>query len=107
MESSAPPKSGARAIPIWCARGACLARSRCVSGLLVVRIWLTRVRGRCASGSPVVRARCASNSPTVRARYASDSPLVHARWASGLPAASSHGSWSLNHQTSRISLLSS
>ena len=41
--SSAPPKSGAHAMPIWCAHSACLARPLCVlctSGPLAVRVWL-------------------------------------------------------------------
>ena len=109
--SSAPPKlgacarcpSGVHAVHVWLthsARGVRLARSRCASGSPVVHAW-------CASGSPVVRARCASGSPTVHARCASGYPTVRARCVSGSPVASSHGSWSLNHQTSRISLLSS
>ena len=60
------PKSGARVMPIWCAHGACLARSRCQS----------------------------------------DSPAVRVQYVSGSPAAFSLSPWSLNHQTSRISLLS-
>ena len=76
--SSAPPKSGAHAMPIWCTHDACLTRPQCTRGARLAR-------SRCASGSPVVRARCTS----------------------GLPAASSHSPWSLNHQTSRISFLSS
>ena len=94
-----PARSAHLARP-WCARGARLALPRCASGSPVVHAW-------CASGSPVVRAQCASGSPTVHARCASGQPTVRARCVSGSPVASSHGSWSLNHQTSRISLLSS
>ena len=57
--SSAPPKSGARAMLIWCTHGACLARPQCARGARLAH-------SRCVSGSPVVRSRCASGSPMVR-----------------------------------------
>ena len=74
--SSAPPKSGALAMPIWYAHGACLARPQCASGPLTVRILLARgARAVCvwlACGARPTRSRCASCSPVVRVRPARD-----------------------------------
>ena len=61
----------------WCAHGACLARPWCTRNARLARPW-------CAPGSPLVQVRCASSSPAV----------------------SSLSSWGLNHQTSKLSLLS-
>ena len=66
-----------RAVPIWCTRGACLTRSRCASGWPAMHVWL-------AHGARLACSWCVS----------------------GLLAASSLSSWSLNHQTSKLSLLS-
>ena len=86
-------------------------RAQCPSGAHAVHVWRARdarlARPRCVSGSPVVRAQCVSGSPVVRVRPARGVHLARQWCASGPPATSSHGSWSLNHQTSRIFLLSS
>ena len=52
------------------------------------------------------RPRCASNSSVVHARCTSGSPAVHARCTLDLSAIPTLSSWGLNHQTSRLSLLS-
>ena len=65
---------------------------------LAVYVWLT-------CGARLARSRCMSSSPMVRARCASGSPTVHTRCVSDSAATSLHSPWSLNHQTSKISLL--
>ena len=68
--SAAPLKSGARAMPIWCVRGACLARPRCPSGSPAVPVWLTcgarTVHVWLARGACLARSQCASGSFVVR-----------------------------------------
>ena len=77
--------SGAHAVPIWCVCDACLAHSQCVCAMLV---WPPH-------GARLARSRCTFSSP-----------MVCAQCAYGSPVASSLSPWSLNHQTSRLSLLS-
>ena len=75
--SFAPPKSGARAIPVWCARGACLACPQCAHDARLAR-------SRCASSSPMVHAWCASGSPAVRIWPARCARLAHPWCARGV-----------------------
>ena len=63
------------------------------------------VRTRCMSSSPAMCARCASGPPAVRVWLARGVRLACSRCVSGSPMASSLSPWSLNHQTSRLSLL--
>ena len=95
----------ALAVRIWLAR----VCARCASSPLAMRVWLASgaraMRVWLAHGARLARPRCASGSPTVRVWLAHDARLARPRCASGSPAASSHGSWSLNQQTSMISLL--
>ena len=88
--------SGAHAVRVWPARGAHMARP-CARA---VRVWL-------AGDARLARPWCARGARLAHPRCARGARLARPQCTFGTLATSSHGSWSLNHQTSRISPLSS
>ena len=78
-------------MPIWCARGACLAhpqRVRCASSLLAVRIWLSRgacmVRVWLARGARAMRVWLTHGARAMRVWLAYGAPAVRVWLTRGL-----------------------
>ena len=67
---------------------------------------LSQVRVRCPSSVHAVHVWPARGAHAVHVWLARGARLARLRCAFGLPAVSSLSPWNLNHQTSRLSLLS-